>query len=930
MTENQQNLAYQLLVEKYVLNPTQEQLDLCNGLFTEWCESGNQNLLSHLLEFIDSHESKVIRNLALDTLKKTLPKETRKNIIELWINHPSPNLLPYIRSILKTTKLPQPLIAATYLMLDEWDLLEQIDPELELLDQYVKNLDPLMGSLLFARINQLKSFESYETHTTSENVLNDDPSANVSLLDKIRSKDYEYLWENILQYPFPFICELLKILSDDGWMPQNRSDLDIYENLIEQIGVRGWANIEKIKWMAVSIKEGSKFEQLSDIQIRNRQFELIIAPELINRPDRIETKNVKIRGHYNLVNPEIDLHIYQKSIRKSDIDGLLHIPIYTNNGVEIAEFMIPAVNANSFEMDEDGLYFTVRNQSGLYSLDIDALATILLPVSHHSEAVTEIIPTLKEKARKSSLSALNSLELLSSLHRGREFALWDLKQKGPLDESDQLSLPCSCIIGLDIGDHRSKVVYIPDTSCGTESKTWNVPSLIHFISLNDFIIGDEVINLKLENSSQTFKHWKSGLYAGNNSYLRIRHTKISAQKAFEYFITQVLDNVSSEISHKIPSISFSYSIEMSLSVQREIISFIEDLGYLKVILVDTLTSLSLSEFKLANNRENTLLLDIGSSQMSGLLFSSDAKKSRKRLEPERLREKELGKPTIIAKLSTRVGSIEITNLLNNLIDNKIEFSEMNEIKHKLSFDFEVPVGTSDKIDNKFSLNENSETDSINVREAFLLSDTFTAFKLLIRNIIVKATQRGVDRTKIEKIIISGEGANWPLYLDYLNENFQEKELLIEKDGTYVAVGAAIAGLGQSWEFKSERDYMLKITYEGTTHFESLIQRGENMINQFKNFEIRLKARFERIVLDCWSRIPRFVNDIKVLPVKDTDYLDHRRSDIKYFGFDRIHRDLNKVDKDTILSVNVTSSGKLLLKFSGDKMDKTIDLQTYIH
>ena len=161
MTENQQNIAYQLLVEKYVLNPNQEELDLVKGLFTEWCESGNQNLLSHLLEFIDSHESKEIRKLALDTLKKSLPKEIRKNIIELWINHPTPTLIPYIRSILQTTKLPQPLIAATYLMLDEWDLLEQIDPELELLDQYVKDLDPLMGSLLFARINQLKSFENY-------------------------------------------------------------------------------------------------------------------------------------------------------------------------------------------------------------------------------------------------------------------------------------------------------------------------------------------------------------------------------------------------------------------------------------------------------------------------------------------------------------------------------------------------------------------------------------------------------------------------------------------------------------------------------------------------------------------------------------------------------------------------------------------------
>lgn len=930
MTENQQHTAYQLLVEKYVQKPTQEQLDLCEQLFVEWCESGNQNLLSHLLEFIDSHESKEIRKLALETLKKSLPKETRKNIIELWINHPSPTLVPYIRSILKSTKLPQPLIAATYLMLDEWDLLEQIDPELELLDQYMRDLDPLMGSLLFARINQLKSYENYETNSNSKNSLKQEDQMNISLLDKIRSKDYEYLWENFLQYPFPFICELLKILSDDDWLPRNHSDLDIYENLIEQIGTKGWSNVADIKWMVVSKQEGGKFKQLSDIQVRNRQFELIISPELINRPDRVDAKNVKIRGHYNLVNPDIDLHIYQKSIRKSDIDGMLHIPIYTNNGVEIAEFMIPAVNENSFSMDEDGLYFTVRNQSGLFSVDVDALATLLLPVSSHSEAITEIIPSLKEKAKKSSLSVLNSLELLSSLHRGREFTLWDLKQQGPLELIDQTSITCSCIIGMDIGDENSKVVYIPDVNCGGEVKTWEVPSLIHFVSLNEYIIGKEVIDLDLENSSQTFRHWKSALYSGDNSFLRIRHSKIPAQKAFEYFIIKLFDKITSEIDHPIPSVSFAYGIEMSLSIQRWIISVIRKIGFSSVILVDTLTSISLAEHKMANNRGNTLLLDIGSSQMSAVIFQSEAKKSRKRVERERLMEKELGKPKILAKLSVKAGSAEITNLLSSLTDKKSNLSELNNIKHKLSFEFEVLDEPKNATPRIFSLNENQTAESINVKEHYLLSDNFTAFKLLIRNIIVKATQRGVDRTKIDSIIISGHGANWPIFLEYLHENFQDKELLVEKVATFNAYGAAIAGLNQSWEFHSERDYLLKITYEGTTHYESLIKRGENMINQFKDFEVRLKARFDHIVLDCWSRIPKFVNDIKVLPMKDTDHVDHRSSDVKRFDFDRIHRDLSQVDNDTILSVQVTSKGNLQLRFSNDNLDETIDLQTYIH
>ncbi|MHA2032463.1 MAG: hypothetical protein ACW99Q_24065, partial [Candidatus Kariarchaeaceae archaeon] len=788
-----------------------------------------------------------------------------------------------------------------------------------------------------ARINQLKSFEMYENTSDTKNLENESSGLKISLLDKIRSKDFEYLWENLLGYPFPFICELLKIFHEDNWYPNNVADLGIYETMIEQVGTKGWSYVNGLKWIAVSKKVGTKFDQLSDIQLRNRQFELLISPEIINRPDRIESKEVNIRGHHNLVNPDIDLHIYQTTIRKSDIDGLLHIPIYTNNGVEIAEFIIPAVSTNSFDIDEDGLYFTVRNPSGLYSVDIDALAAILLPVTSHSEAVTEIIPSLKEKAKKSNQSILNSLELLSSLHRGREFTLWNLKEKESLDGLKQEEITeksCNCVLGLDIGDYSTKISYVPDVTCKKGFKTWDIPSLIHFTSLNDFVVGQNVINQGLEKSSQTFKYWKSGLYVGNNKYLRIRHTKISSQKAFEYFIKYILMESIREIEHSVPALSVAYSMELPLSLQRWIIRLLQNEGFKHINLVESLTSLALAEFKLANQRGNILVIDVGNSQMSAVIFSADGKKSRKRLEQERFREKELGKPENIAKVNSGYGSIDITNLLSTLgaTKSKFELEEFNELKHKLAFDFETAIITNKKQNDPviYSINDINDNGVINVKEKFILSDNYKAFKLMIRNTIAKASLRGLDKSKIEKIIISGEGANWPLYLEYIYENFKDKELLIEHDKIMIAHGAAIAGLGQTWEFKPERDYMLKITYEGSTHFESIIERGESIANSYKNFEIRQKARFEHVVLDCWSRIPKFVNELQVLPMKDTDFSDHRKSDTKYFEFDRIHRDLSKIGDETILSVNVSNSGKMTLRLSNDNLDKTIDLQTFIH
>ena len=75
----------------------------------------------------------------------------------------------------------------------------------------------------------------YETTADTRNGISETMIQNVSLLDKIRSKDYEYLWENLLQYPFPFICELLKIFHEDNWIPNNAADIGIYETLVEQI-----------------------------------------------------------------------------------------------------------------------------------------------------------------------------------------------------------------------------------------------------------------------------------------------------------------------------------------------------------------------------------------------------------------------------------------------------------------------------------------------------------------------------------------------------------------------------------------------------------------------------------------------------------------------------------------------------------------------
>ena len=66
-------------------------------------------------------------------------------------------------------------------------------------------MDPLLGSLLIQRVEIIKNPES--NIGTTEFL---DDNEEISLLERIRKRDFNYLWENILDYPLPFIAELLK------------------------------------------------------------------------------------------------------------------------------------------------------------------------------------------------------------------------------------------------------------------------------------------------------------------------------------------------------------------------------------------------------------------------------------------------------------------------------------------------------------------------------------------------------------------------------------------------------------------------------------------------------------------------------------------------------------------------------------------------
>jgi hypothetical protein len=891
--------------------------------------------LNHIIEVIESHESKAIRNLALKCLKDSIPKNKRNSIVDMWISHPTPSLRGYINELIEEQGLKKSLKSAAYVMLDREDLLKIHDPDYLHLDSYLNELDPLLGSLLFDRVMKLKTPELGEI-----SIQTDENTSDRSLMDLIRIKDYTTLWENILDYPLPFICELIKIFDQEKWTPRERSSREIYQILIEQLGIDGWKGIEEVKWQVVSKQKKESFFPINEAEMRKRSFELHLSQDLITRPDRVIAQKFKSRGTINLTDAQLGLSIYKKMIRRSDLDGMIHIPIYANNGAELAEFVIPAPSESHFQMDEDGMFFTIRNKDGLYSVDIDAVAALLLPVKQHAEAVYEIIPSMLEKASGKAKLAVEALNLLSTLHRGREYTLWDLKEVGSYDKVDlieETEKTCGCCLGIDFGNTITKIAIILGENCNHEPKVWQIPSIIHYRSPMNFEIGDQVIAEKLEKSAQTFKNWKYGLQHGKQRFIRIQNTIITAQMAFEHFFTKVIDQIRNDLTLEPKKISIAYQNDMPSTFESWSREIFQKLGFIDIDFIDHGTALMLGSYRLKNQRGNVLMIDVGSSQMNTAIATLKQPKSRKRKESARMQEKAYTKPKIVTKLSIPQGSDEITKIIRDLTFNEDEVSRLNlnqyqileDTKLRLAFNFEDEIELSNYDVIKYSLNEKSDQDTIAVLPEFQNSRFFLLFQLLIRNVMIKAIQRGIDKTKIDSVLLSGQGIYWPPLMQYIVNTFPDKKIIIEDDVYLGAKGAGLLGNDQTYETILDKDILLKIAGDGIVSYTTIVPRGDQANNQFKSYEIRPQARFEAIVIDCWSRTPIVVADRDVMPLKDLEQVEHRRDTEVHFQYERIYRELTPIGESSKLRVEVSPKGRLSFSVIFGGEEKQLVTQTTI-
>jgi hypothetical protein len=118
---------------------------------------------------------------------------------------------------------------------------------------------------------------------------------------------------------------------------------------------------------------------------------------------------------------------------------------------------------------------------------------------------------------------------------------------------------------------------------------------------------------------------------------------------------------------------------------------------------------------------------------------------------------------------------------------------------------------------------------------------------------------------------------------------------------------------------------LRISNEGIIGYNKILERGETIRGKSKLFEIR-GAFSDKIVIDCWTRIPILKIDEQVYPMKDNEALEaSKMDDFDYFS---LHRELIPIGRDAKLQVEVSLNGQL--SFSIEENDKKSIVNTLVN
>ncbi|RMG33744.1 MAG: hypothetical protein D6732_11600 [Methanobacteriota archaeon] len=832
-------------------------MEQISNLFKDWLRSKNESLLVHLFQIIDHHESEKVRELALDHINRFLPSQKRELVLDLWINHPLPSLRPFIIQTIENygDKIKKPLLAALYVMLDEIEKLSEIDPDLMLLDSYLETIDPSLGSLVYERAGKLKK-RIFNRRKTSIFDAQD-----VSIADLLSRRDYQALWQSILTFPFPFIAELMKILDEEGW-ESNEDDIRYFNDLLmEYLGNDGWKSIENVLDLTLSIRDPStqRFRKLTQTELRMKLIDIRLSPIVYTRPDRIPHMEFINRGRYNLVDSTLGFSIYQERVRQSTFTGKLHVPIYSSNGVQIAEVIAYASGTSSFHMDEDGLFFTIKTKAGTYSVDLDALATFILPFNQHTELMADAIDMMLSEAKGKKKLVLTGMKLLSELQQGRQFSVFDLKE-----EFSAISDPpeSCCSLSINLGDAETELSIIPST-CTHKPIYRTIPTAIYYHTPTRKYIGSKIYSKTIGNEpideKLIFSGLKKGMLEGTTKTIRVQNLTIDVETAMKDFVTLAVEKILENVDYPITKVAFSHPFHSSIRYQKWFYQLFNQMGFKQVVSLEQSLAPIIADYRLRKTKGACLYIDLNEDETTFSLVELPSQTTRKRKEIELFKQNQPA-PKIIVQKSTKHGLRSFKKKLEEILQEKereLDFAlNVNKLLKDLLENFQTAIETQEGSAIQISLSPAEDDNTVFLDPEAVLE--LERFEIILKDIFHSGLKAGVPKSKIEEIIFTGSGACLPDLGRMIYQIFdKEKVLQIDRDPHSTVKGLGLFGNGQGIEKELGFEVMVRVTDDGLTNFQTLFQENERILGKGRKFQLNLDVPLKSITLDIWLRKPNY-------------------------------------------------------------------------
>ncbi len=784
-----------------------------------------------LFDVAGRHESQICREWATEYLITHTSIDDKRDVVEMWIRNPYHILNRVILDFINSYEMSEQtaLKAAVFVLLDEENEAQKVDPNFESLELFIQNdpmlLAPIAERLTKIRLREFQRVVSDRTITemhfpSDENESNYISRSLGALSRSLRTEDWSLAWQILKESSFVSIVDSLKYFKLSNWFPENSVDKELYQYLSEYVGFKGWKPCSDLLQEVIFDKsqryKGIKFEVM----------------DILKNPP-----------------PSFSLTTNNLEFQLDSLDGIQRKFLRVSSGNNIiVNISIPSYYDVS--IDETGIKSILCPLSSLRTEEYSW-------VTNKTQELIDSEDFYERKVLRYFLALQKLIEMQSRRGFHFDYDIFEQNESSNSVDSHKKSTSSNVVIGIDFGNSTSVVTCInrqnlsiipgkellnnpQDTAFECTEEGLFLPSIIYYKSGGVKLVGLDAEKYREHN--ETFKLIKRSLRRGWSSGIKVEERRVKAPQAAKDFILEIGNRIKVK-RENIHKICFTAPVDAPIQYQETIRSAIAQAfnvseSHLEVYDEATAAILGLRENISAN--KSTLVVDIGGGTTDVAVVSVDANSPESRIFYRS--SEDLGGADIEG-----IAFYECRDKFEEDIPKSVELiMKCREAKHQLADEGKMmPIALSEKTEHiSFSIKELNE---------WLEKDEFVnKFNSLIDDAIVYGKNAGSG--DIEQYVLAGGGSKWPLFKEILMEKSKGAKLFHLPDIFAVAKGASRAALGLS--IKTSLPYPLGVlrSSAGNLVFEVLIKKGETIPSRvFEISFVSVDSIQEEIELDFRRR-----------------------------------------------------------------------------